>query len=75
VLGVAEEVPLITLSFDSIAHYGPSSATFFMVAGNLMNSQKYVFQTKQAADIASVLALYMAEATAKQKQKQAKRAG
>ena len=68
VLGVAEEVPLITLSFDSIAHYGPSSATFFMVAGNLMNSAKYVFQTRQAQDIANVLALYMAEAAAKLKQ-------
>ncbi len=64
---MAEEQPLITLTLDSIAHYGPSSNTFFMVAGNLMNSQKYVFLTKQAADIAAVLGIYMAEVSAKNK--------
>jgi myosin-7 len=67
ILGVAEEIPLLTFPFESIAHYGPSSATFFMVAGNLMNSQKYVFNTKQAQDIAAVLAVYMAEVKEKQK--------
>lgn len=56
-----EEAAVLSMTFDSIAHYGGNPTSFFMVSGSLMNSQKHVFTTKQGAEIANVLNIYMAE--------------
>ena len=41
------ETPILSFDYPSVAHYGPSTSSFFMMTGNLMNAQKHVFMTKQ----------------------------
>ena len=52
------ETPIVSYDYPSVAHYGPSASSFFMMTGNLMNAQKNIFMTKQASVMANLILIY-----------------
>ncbi len=58
-LNACTQDPVASFPFTQIANWGPSSSSFFIMTGSLMQPQKYVFITKQGNDVSDLLHLYI----------------